>query len=526
MQRKRLLSAFLAAILLTGTLAGCGGTPQSGGTPTGNASQTPASSGGERPTVTLMGISYTTTPFSAEGADLVIKQIEEYTNTNIEFTWVPVDSYDEKLGVTLMAADNMPMILTVPTLNATVVQAANAGAFVDLSGYISDASKYPNLSRSNENVNKLITVDGKLIGIYRARPIGRNGFGYRKDWADKLGLSEPKTLEDLYNMCKAFSELDPDGNGKRDTYGISLCKTEDPLKIITTWFGAGNDWVERDGQLIPSHLTAEYKEAADWVRKMYEENLIYQDWPVRDSSVWSDTVKNGECGILISVVDDARRVWDYFVQNNIPAVTGEGIASMQLAGALSKNEGDTPVIMATSGMNGFFAITKAAKTEEDVAACLNLLDKMNDNEMLVLADYGMEGRDDGYTLENGKVVMNDTTKKAEQRAQYGANQLIAYIPNLASTNPVLELEEARAKENEVKEANVPYAVFNPAGGFLVNSPTYAANGANLDQILKDARIQYICGQIDEAGLQAAWDNWAKQGGSKVIEEVNQQYKAN
>ena len=58
---------------------------------------------------------------------------------------------------------------------------------------------------------------------------------------------------------------------------------------------------------------------------------------------------------------------------------------------MSKEEGSEKTILATSGMNGFFAITKAAKTEEDLENCLHFLDKMNDEEMLLLADWGLEG---------------------------------------------------------------------------------------------------------------------------------------
>ena len=52
-------------------------------------------------------------------------------------------------------------------------------------------------------------------------------------------------------------------------------------------------------------------------------------------------------------------------------------------------------------------ITKAgAKTEEDVKNCLHFLDKMCDDEMLVMADYGLEGIT--YDLdENGEVVLKN-----------------------------------------------------------------------------------------------------------------------
>ena len=46
----------------------------------------------------------------------------------------------------------------------------------------------------------------------------------RKDWLAKLGLKEPQTVDDLYTIAKAFTEQDPDGNGKKDTYGLIIPK--------------------------------------------------------------------------------------------------------------------------------------------------------------------------------------------------------------------------------------------------------------------------------------------------------------
>ena len=44
----------------------------------------------------------------------------------------------------------------------------------------------------------------------------------RKDWLTKLGLSEPKTWDDVMTIAQAFTTKDPDGNGKADTYGIDV----------------------------------------------------------------------------------------------------------------------------------------------------------------------------------------------------------------------------------------------------------------------------------------------------------------
>ena len=33
-------------------------------------------------------------------------------------------------------------------------------------------------------------MDGQIIGIPRSRAIGRNGLGYRTDWAEAVGITE------------------------------------------------------------------------------------------------------------------------------------------------------------------------------------------------------------------------------------------------------------------------------------------------------------------------------------------------
>ena len=126
-------------------------------------------------------------------------------------------------------------------------------------------------------------------------------------------------------------------------------------------------------------------------------------------------------------------------------------------------------------MNGFFAITKAAKTEEDLENCLHFLDKMNDEEMLLLADWGLEGIT--YKIdEEGYMDLKSLPGN-------GLNQTVAYIPG-ASTVEVcgIPIKNAPQKvlENQIKEDNVQYAIFNPAAAYLNNSESFALNGANMD----------------------------------------------
>ena len=527
---KKTIVLLLVTAMLGAALVGCKSndtTKETQGTdPQGKSADKKESSGskdsadGEKKAeITMMTFDFDGSPLSGKHAAEVLKKLEDYTNTKVNFDWVPSDNYEEKLTLALADPDSMPMIMAVGSMNGAIVSSAEAGGFWDLNEFIKDSAAYPNLSQANENVNKALTIDGQLIGIYRARPIGRNGIGYRKDWADKLGLSEPKTIDDIYNMMYQFTYGDPDGNGKDDTYGVALCKYTGPFDIMQTWLGCGNGWVEKDGQLVPVHQTEEYMEALHWFKKMYDDGLVYKDWAVRDTATWADSVKNGECGMYVDVLDGSRRIWDYFETNQIPSVADSNeLASMNLIGSIN---GKT---LATSGFNGFFVITKAADTKEKVADCLHFLDAMNDDEMLILSSYGLEGihweKDtDGNLVD---LDLNDAVSVKD----YGPlNQTVAYIPNLAPTSIKPVTTPRQDLEEEVKQANIDKAVFNPAAGYLVNSSTYALNGATLDEELQAARTQYICGEIDENGLKKAWKNWEELGGADVIKEVNEQYQA-
>jgi len=518
---KRKLWERIVVVTLAGVMAlscsACGSNESS----SANITTTAGVETTEKPTITIMAPSFYGTDLKNDNADLVIQKYEEYTGTHVEWQWEANDTYKEKFGLTLMDKDNMPMIITASgDLTSNVVDAAKKDAFWDLTPYLQDSESYPNLSQANENVIKALTIEEQVIGIYRARQIGRYGCSYRTDWAEAVGITEePKTVEDIYNMLYKFTYEDPDGNGVDDTYGLEMTKYVGPLDIIQTWFGCGNEWVEQDGKLVPVHQTEEFREALKWMRKIYEDGLIRQDWATVDSGTFGDGCKKGEAGMFIDVMDSAKRIWNYYTLNDVKSVTDpSATATMTLVGAVNNKT------LATSGFNGYYLITKAgAKTEEDLKNCLHFLDKMCDDEMLVLADWGLEGIT--YDLdENGNAVLREELE-VSQTPQVGLNQSICYIPNLEPQSISLVKTESTLAQDKAYASNIEVAVFNPALGYLANSEVNSEVGTDIEQIIDDARTQYICGQIDDAGFEKAAKQWLDRGGDRLIEEVNQLYQA-
>lgn len=545
MKRKKLLQKVLSAALAASmvmSLTACGGSSNSTGSNASGSDSTQTTAAStekvdataatetkeetkERQTVTFMTIDFNAgTSNTGDYAEEIKQKVEDATGVNLEIEWVLSDVTDEKITLAMANPSTMPMIITHSgSLTGNIVSAAKAGAFVDLNDYIWDSEKYPNLSQMNKSVAETLSVDGALIAVPRTRDIGRYGLSYRQDWADAVGITEePKTIDDVYDMLYKFTYDDPDGNGKNDTYGMEMTSYTGPFDIIQTWFGVGNGWAEVDGKLIPVHMQPEYKEALDWIKKVYDDGLMPKDWAVRTTDTWSNGCKTGESGVYIDVMDGGRRIWDYFVaeETKTPSVVNpDETASMNLLGAVN---GKT---LATSGYNGYFTISASTcDTPEKIEAALTLLDKLNDNDTRLLVEYGLEGINWEKDADGNLVDLD--VENATLAANYmGLNQMLAYIPRY-DLNPSPAKNERTQAQADVYVENEKYAVFNPASSYLANSATYADIGKTLDEIITQARTQYVCGEIDEAGLQTAWDNWLNQGGQTIIDEVNAQYEAN
>lgn len=120
-------------------------------------------------------------------------------------------------------------------------------------------------------------IDGKYYGIPVVNPtnIYRIPVVYRKDWLDKLGLPVPETLSDFERMIYAFANEDPDGNGIKDTYGLSI----EGMNVV---FGAFGQIVfadqlyfgVKDRNLVIGSLEPEMKEALRYLRKWYKDRVI------------------------------------------------------------------------------------------------------------------------------------------------------------------------------------------------------------------------------------------------------------
>jgi putative aldouronate transport system substrate-binding protein len=384
-----------------------------------------------------------------------------------------------------------------------ILSATKAGAFWEVGKYMKD---YPNLSKANPDIMKNVSVDGKVYGIYRKRAVARNGIIYRKDWLDNLGMKKPKTIDDVYEMLKAFTLKDPDKNGKNDTFGYSESSKLPYASTgeIFAWFGSPNRWGLADGKLVPDFMTPEYMNALKYLQKMYSEKLMNQDFAVTKDRY--DNMNAGKVGAVIGALGDISSRFGNLYKLNPKA-------ELDFTTSIDGVKG--PRVMGGAGNGGLIMFPKSSvKTEAQLKQLLNFFDQLNNEQISKLLQFGIEGMH--YKMVDGKVTVT-----AEQSKQMVADsQDLGQLKTLDLYDfPVSDpLKERIAKAfSDMEKIAVP----NPT--VPLQSPTQSKLGAQLDKIWQDAQIKFIMGASNENEYKQSIEQWRKQGGDKIIAEFSDDY---
>ncbi|MFM9456663.1 ABC transporter substrate-binding protein [Streptomyces europaeiscabiei] len=95
-----------------------------------------------------------------------------------------------------------------------------------------------------------VGIDGEHYGIPYSRQA--QTLMIRKDWLKKLGLQAPTTWAEMLGVAKAFADRDPNGDGRKDTYGMVVPGSAQ--NGYAAWWGASFLWsggakiIEPDGK--------------------------------------------------------------------------------------------------------------------------------------------------------------------------------------------------------------------------------------------------------------------------------------
>lgn len=518
MKKKSFTMLLTALLTLSTLLAGCGGNNNNqANSASGESTAKPAESTEapkeevkEEPTEIkiMLPLNTTDTP-----PDTIKNEVEKLTNTKLTYQFFPADTYEEKLNSSF-ATGSLPQVtyLKNQTTFIQMKEAIKDGQFWEIGPLLSE---YPNLSKLKPEILNNTKVDGKLYTLYIGRPLARQGIIYRKDWADKLGLAAPANVDELFEMAKAFTEQDPDGNGLKDTTGIVDRNelTYGAFKTVSSWFGTPNNWGEKDGQLAPEFTFDEYFDTMDFFKKAREGGYMNQDFAATSKTDAVNMFTSGKAGLYIGgSIQDIDNL-------NKDTIKLFPDAVLDTHSMVASPEGKFAQWMIPGYNNVVLFPKSAVKDEAELKKILAFFDHMMTPEVANLMYWGIEGTH--YTVVEGKAKPADDKDLIEREVKGFKDSVIGEY----ETNGMYQAYNVlpgRIHAEELVLENVKVGVADPT--VAMDSATYTEKGVELQQIITDATYKYIYGQIDRAGFEKEVENWKSRGGNKIIEEYNALYK--
>jgi putative aldouronate transport system substrate-binding protein len=450
-----------------------------------------------------------------------IQELNKRFNIEFKMQWVPGGTLIEKLNV-MAASGQLPDIFVVEEDHFVKWQSQDV--FVDVKPYLKN---YPNLEKAiPTNMMEVLNPKGKLYGFGKFQPPNQLSVVIREDWLKKLGIPMPDpakfTIDDYYNIAKAFAKDDPDGNGKNDTVGFSAAASQssiyfDGMEAVEGAFGLFRGWKEVNGKLVPAQTQAkEMKDYLAFVHKAYSEGVMDKDFVTNNGTIVDEKVAAGKVGM---------DMMHYTIMNRTIAQQQKTVPSAKLV-QIAPPIGPSGLRANPTRVSGATKIVLNAKLEpKKIQRILKMLDWWVTEEGTDIIKNGPEGVFYEKAAD-GKFVQTERGKK-EASSIFILNNW--FFRNSSMEYDILKWDDPKkAKELvEFQTNNEKYKGPVDAGaGYTLLSPTYAKSSTELNSKYVEAMLKIVVGQQPVDTIDQAIKDWKANGGDKIIEEVNQAYAKN
>lgn len=437
-----------------------------------------------------------------------------------------MDEINTKLNLAIVDGE-LPDIMEVNA--ATFRELAEAGMLADLTEVFDKYASEELKRRYNADGGLMLSncyVDGKLYGL--AMPSGYEDYipvvCVRTDWLKELGMEEPKSMEDVWTIAKAFKD---NNMGGTCTIGVGLTQNMatllEPTVGLLNGYGAfTNTWLEQDGKLVNSNIQPEMRAALEDLAKRYAEGLIDPEFGTKSMANVTEDVLSGRCGVWVS----------HFCA---PFDLGNGVAQGQEWGYYNAMalEGGLGWAQASIGFSGCVAVSAECENPEAAIIMLNLFADANTNDP---ANYGDNGLNNyAWPLK----AVNSTLTNNFIHQEY-----LAYLENGTeySKDSVSTIESAEKwRLNGDQEGYIMWAVFGQdstqtcidnikeADRFKISAYTGATTdlmneyNSILNDLLNQTFTAIIKGDESIEAFDAFVEEWLEQGGQEITDEVNEWY---
>ena len=242
------------------------------------------------------------------------KALEAATNVHIDFECFPASSYNDQKNIMLTTGDYPDGYFGYNTLSmADLNEYGPMGVFIPVDDLIDQycPNYKKNVLEAFPTMDGMTTAlsDGKKYswGTVNESPVRDypDNLYINKQWLDNLNLEVPTTIEEYYDVLKAFKEQDANGNGDPNDeipytflainhingYG-SFFGAYGHAEAFNGAGGALNHFIVEDGKVIYEPITEEWKTAVKELGKFVQDGLWDQEGFVQDGDMYTGKLNN------------------------------------------------------------------------------------------------------------------------------------------------------------------------------------------------------------------------------------------
>lgn len=464
--------------------------------------------------------------------------------------------YDTKLKLMLSSGDQMPDLFVANSSQSNTINTfIDSGKLLDVSEafdkYASDTWKAA--LAEEPTAWYPFMKDGKKFAIPVLRPTAgtQSTLWIRQDWLDKLNLKAPTNLEELEKVMDAFVNLDPDGNGKKDTVALELAMKEQmlgaPMGDASWIFGLFGVIPERwypgvDGNLMYGSIQPEIKSGLSKLNEWMSKGYIASDIALHDFNKVAENVASGKVGMLggenwmmvypgsMLLASDPNAIYNpYPIPEGVDGTNMRTIADPYTSAILISKD------ISDEALQAFFHYQNA------------LYEVYNSEDPFMFKGF-QEGYD--YVIKDGKPVMEESkipggkvgtmkytitgsdavypSKRLEANLKMANNEMLSN-KELAALAPTGILG---ADENNPLEAFTSKALLVGMEQNNADVPEYFQGASTktmlsrqelLTKMQMDTYIEIIYGKKPAAEFDSFVAKWRSSGGDNIIKEVNEWY---
>lgn len=229
-----------------------------------------------------------------------------------KYKWVVTDSLETKVRLAMTSGEELPDVLSVSgTLFEDLVASGKIQSIDEaFEKYATERVKDSYIK--NPEIWNSVKRDGKVYGLPTISNgiVGATVMWVRQDWLDKLGLKAPTNIAEFDAVMEAFTNQDPDGNNKNDTYGLALGgntgyyhPTSNYMADTSFIFGQDQPylWIkDASGNLQYGSTLAGVKDGLGKLKDWFAKGYLSPDFGTQDAAKAMADFTSGKAGIAFA----------------------------------------------------------------------------------------------------------------------------------------------------------------------------------------------------------------------------------